>query len=76
MMSEEIKKLNIPPDMPTQKEAFWYWLKLRFVSFGGPGGQISIMHHDLVEKNVGYLKSDFYMRLIIVWCYLGQRRNN
>jgi chromate transporter len=31
-------------------EAFIYWLKLGFISFGGPAGQISIMHHDLVEK--------------------------
>jgi chromate transporter len=38
------------PVAPTLKEAFWYWLKLGFVSFGGPAGQIAIMHHDLVEK--------------------------
>jgi chromate transporter len=31
-------------------EAFLFWLKLGFISFGGPAGQISIMHHELVEK--------------------------
>lgn len=31
-------------------EAFRYWLKLGFISFGGPAGQISMMHQELVEK--------------------------
>jgi len=39
-----------PPAQVTLAEAFWYWLKLGFISFGGPAGQISIMHQDLVEK--------------------------
>ena len=30
--------------------AFRFWLKLGFVSFGGPAGQIAIMHQELVEK--------------------------
>ncbi len=31
-------------------QAFWFWLKLGFVSFGGPAGQIAIMHTELVER--------------------------
>ena len=31
-------------------EAFRFWLKLGFISFGGPAGQISIMHQELVES--------------------------
>ncbi len=31
-------------------EAFRFWLKLGFISFGGPTGQIAIMHQELVEK--------------------------
>jgi chromate transporter len=38
------------PSTPTLKEAFWYWLKLGFISFGGPAGQIAIMHSELVER--------------------------
>ncbi len=35
---------------PTLTEALFYWLKLGFVSFGGPAGQIALMHEDLVER--------------------------
>ncbi len=38
------------PAPVTLTQAFIYWLKLGFISFGGPAGQIAIMHHDLVEK--------------------------
>ena len=31
-------------------EAFRFWLKLGFISFGGPAGQIAIMHRELVDK--------------------------
>ena len=32
------------------REAFRFWLWLGFVSFGGPAGQIAMMHSELVEK--------------------------
>ena len=32
------------------KEAILYWLKLGFISFGGPAGQISMMYDEVVEK--------------------------
>ena len=31
-------------------EAFWFWVTLGFINFGGPAGQIAIMHRELVEK--------------------------
>jgi chromate transporter len=35
---------------PSFGEAARFWLKLGFVSFGGPAGQIAIMHEELVER--------------------------
>jgi len=38
------------PPAPSRGEAFAFWLKLGFVSFGGPAGQIALMHEELVER--------------------------
>jgi chromate transporter len=47
------------PDSVTLKQASLYWLKLGFISFGGPAGQIAIMHHDLVEQKRWISESRF-----------------
>ncbi|MEK6550247.1 MAG: chromate efflux transporter [Pseudomonadota bacterium] len=49
-MTTQIDIPTTPPSPVSFGEAFRYWLKLGFISFGGPAGQISMMHHDLVEK--------------------------
>jgi chromate transporter len=36
---------------PPFSKALRFWIKLGFISFGGPAGQIAIMHRELVEKN-------------------------
>ncbi|HWH66971.1 MAG TPA: chromate transporter, partial [Gaiellales bacterium] len=35
---------------PSESEAFRFWLRLGCISFGGPAGQIAIMHDELVER--------------------------
>ncbi len=44
--------LALPPHLApvTLGAAFKFWVKLGFISFGGPAGQIAIMHQELVEK--------------------------
>ena len=44
------KAVTTRPEPVSFFEAFGYWLKLGFISFGGPAGQISMMHQELVEK--------------------------
>lgn len=39
-----------PPPAISLAEAFRFWLQLGLISFGGPAGQIAIMHRELVEK--------------------------
>ncbi len=43
----------------TFREAFRFWLKLGFISFGGPAGQIAIMQRELVEQKKWIDQDDF-----------------
>ena len=44
---------------PSFAEAFRFWLKLGFISFGGPAGQIAIMQTELVERKRWISQSRF-----------------
>lgn len=50
MTSENTHEEQLTARHPTFAEAFRFWLKLGFISFGGPAGQISIMHQELVDR--------------------------
>ena len=40
----------MPPSPVPFTDALRFWLRLGFISFGGPAGQIAIMHAELVER--------------------------
>lgn len=46
-------------NIPTFSEAFKFWLKLGFISFGGPAGQIAVMQRELVENRKWIDNDDF-----------------
>lgn len=48
-MSTPAKPDATLPAVPFRR-ALFFWLKLGFISFGGPAGQIALMHQELVEK--------------------------
>ena len=48
---------------PTRREAFRFWLKLGLISFGGPAGQIAIMHREVVERRRWLDEHDFIQAL-------------
>jgi chromate transporter len=50
--------------MPISRlEAFKFWLKLGFISFGGPAGQIAVMHRELVE-NKRWISEDRFLHAL------------
>jgi chromate transporter len=45
-----IKPQQIPSHGVSLREAFWTWMRVAALSFGGPAGQIAVMHRILVEE--------------------------
>src|SRR4029453_5227471 len=63
--------MNFQQTRPTQRrqtapslaEATRFWLKFGFVCFGGPAGQIPLLHEELVEKKKWISESRFFHAL-------------
>src|SRR4051812_34082293 len=49
----------VAPQAPTRREAFGFWVKLGFISFGGPAGQIALLHEELVTRRRWISESRF-----------------
>ena len=52
-----------PPPVPSFGEALRFWIKLGWISFGGPAGQIAIMHKEIVEKR-RWLSEDHFLHAL------------
>lgn len=51
-----------PPEVPF-RDALRFWVRLGFVNFGGPTGQIAIMHEELVERR-GWIDEERYLHAL------------
>ena len=49
-MTQSPQEAPVGPPVVSFWSAFCFWLKLGLISFGGPAGQIAIMHAELVER--------------------------
>src|SRR5215475_13396848 len=52
-----------PPAAVSMREIFWYFLRLGWLAFGGPVGQIGLMHLDVVERRRWLSEEDFVRAL-------------
>jgi chromate transporter len=50
VIGDRTREAQLDSAKPSEVEAFWFWLKLGCIGFGGPAGQIAIMHDELVER--------------------------
>jgi chromate transporter len=62
-MSSPSTNAQDPPPHPAFREALRFWIKLGWISFGGPAGQIAIMHKEIVERR-RWLGEDHFLHAL------------
>ena len=55
---------GVSPPVPSFGEALRFWSKLGWISFGGPAGQIAIMHKEIVERRRWLSEDHFLQRAV------------
>jgi chromate transporter len=53
----------VPRDLVPRREAFLWWLKLGVINFGGPAGQIAIMHDEIVDRR-GWISNERFLHAL------------
>ncbi len=54
---------QVDDQTPPFSDALKFWIKLGFISFGGPAGQIAIMHKELVERR-GWISEEKFLHAL------------
>lgn len=62
-IENDINETKSPRRLVPFWDAFRFWVKLGFISFGGPAGQIAIMHKELVERR-RWLSDDRFLHAL------------
>jgi chromate transporter len=71
----ENKRTQTPTSfIPSFAEAFRFWLKLGFISFGGPAGQIAIMQR-VLRHSVNLFPVNSFLHLRCLWKRAGGQRD-
>ena len=63
-------------ELPTFTQAFHVFLRIGLLSFGGPAGQIALMHRELVEECNWVAEDDFLHALNFCHLLPGPERSN
>jgi len=60
---QQVRDNIVNQEPPTITDSFWLWLKIGLLSFGGPAGQMALMHREIVERK-GWLSEKQYLNAL------------